>query len=424
MDWREEIKNVTRQIRWLPPSIDGQERELEWLSNMRNWMISKKRFWGLALPIWVDEVTGEFDVIGSLAELKERAVEGWKEFEGNTPHRPWIDRVKIKNPRTGNRMLRVPDVGNPWLDAGIVPFSTLQYNTNRDEWRKWYPADLVLECFPGQFRNWFYSLLSMATMMDGTPPFKNLFGHRLVMNEDGKPMHKSDGTAIWFEEAAEQLGVDTMRWMYLAQNPASDLRFGTRHPDRPITLETPDGPMTQTREGSPTCEVVSRPADDIRRQVLIPLWNSYAFFVNYAHPDADAFDPTAELVPVAQRPEIDRWLLSNLQALTATTNREFAEFNAAEVCRAGRWIHRRFVELVHPPQSPSLLVLARCGRSGQTGRVSDAVPHSARVDEAIGSARSLSHRADVSQFAHGRSRECPPLRLSAAGCDAPRPGTE
>ena len=271
MDWREEIKNVTRQIRWLPPSIDGQERELEWLSNMRNWMISKKRFWGLALPIWVDEVTGEFDVIGSLAELKERAVEGWKEFEGNTPHRPWIDRVKIKNPRTGNRMSRVPDVGNPWLDAGIVPFSTLQYNTNRDEWRKWYPADLVLECFPGQFRNWFYSLLSMATMMDGTPPFKNLFGHRLVMNEDGKPMHKSDGTAIWFEEAAEQLGVDTMRWMYLAQNPASDLRFGTRHPDRPVTLETPDGPMTQTREGSPTCEVVSRPADEIRRQVLIPL---------------------------------------------------------------------------------------------------------------------------------------------------------
>ena len=211
-------------------------------------------------------------------------------------------------------MSRVPDVGNPWLDAGIVPFSTLQYNTDRDEWRKWYPADLVLECFPGQFRNWFYSLLSMATMMDGSPPFKTLFGHRLVMNEDGKPMHKSDGTAIWFEEAAEQLGVDTMRWMYLAQNPASDLRFGTRHPDRPLTLQTPDGPdRSNTRKGSPTCEVVSKPADEIRRQVLIPLWNSYAFFVNYAR--LDNFDPRAPLVPVAERPEIDRWLLSNLQAL-------------------------------------------------------------------------------------------------------------
>ena len=95
----------------------------------------QKALLGPGPPIWVDEKTGEFEVIGSLAELKERAVEGWSDFEGNTPHRPWIDRVKIRNPRTGNRMSRVPDVGNPWLDAGIVPFSTLQYNTNRDEWR-------------------------------------------------------------------------------------------------------------------------------------------------------------------------------------------------------------------------------------------------------------------------------------------------
>lgn len=109
------------------------------------------------------------------------------------------------------------------------------YNTNREEWQKWYPADLVTECFPGQFRNWFYSMLSLSTMMrydeadnaENKKPFRTLLGHRLVQNEQGKPMHKSDGTAIWFEEAAEQLGVDTMRWMYLAQNPAMDLRFGT-----------------------------------------------------------------------------------------------------------------------------------------------------------------------------------------------------
>jgi isoleucyl-tRNA synthetase len=331
MDWREEIKNVTRQIRWLPPSIDGQERELEWLTNMRDWLISKKRFWGLALPIWVDEKTGEFAVIGSLAELKERAVAGWSEFEGHTPHRPWIDRVKIKNPRTGNLMSRVPDVGNPWLDAGIVSFSTLEYNTNRENWRKWYPADLVLECFPGQFRNWFYSMLSMATMMDNSPPFKTLFGHRLVMNEEGKPMHKSDGTAIWFEEAAEQLGVDTMRWMYLAQNPATDLRFGTRHPNRPVILQTPEGPIEKTREGMPTCEVVSKPADEIRRQVLIPLWNTYAFFINYAR--LDEFDPQTPAVPVAERPEIDRWILSNLQSLVEAANRGFRDFDTASVCR-------------------------------------------------------------------------------------------
>ncbi|MCE2794144.1 MAG: class I tRNA ligase family protein [Planctomyces sp.] len=354
MDWREEIKDVTRQIRWLPDSIDGQERELEWLSNMGDWMISKKRFWGLALPVWVDEQTGEFEVIGSLAELRERAVEGWEDFSGNTPHRPWIDRVKIRNPQTGNLMSRIPDVGNPWLDAGIVPFSTMGYNHDREEWQKWYPADLVTECFPGQFRNWFYSLLSLSTMMRhdeaetaaGRMPFRTLLGHRLVQNEQGKPMHKSDGTAIWFEEAAEQLGVDTMRWMYLSQNPAVDLRFGTRHPDRPVTLQTPAGPADRTREGVPTCLVTSGPADETRRRILIPLWNCYKFFVDYAV--ADGFAPSAELRACAatgvrsaaaiagltERPEIDRWILSNLQSLAAAGRRELADFNAPGFCAA------------------------------------------------------------------------------------------
>jgi isoleucyl-tRNA synthetase len=370
MDWREEIKQVVKTIRWIPDSIQGQERELEWLETMRDWMISKKRFWGLALPVWVDpDNPSDFEVIGSLDELKERALdggEGWEEFEGHTPHRPWIDKVKIKSRKTGKLLSRIEDVGNPWLDAGIVPFSTLNYNAwKRGEalsaqrsafsenapstlnaqpstlhWPDWFPADFVTECFPGQFRNWFYSLLALATMMryDETDdpeekrPFKNLLGHRLVMDEHGNPMHKSDGTAIWFEEAAEQLGVDTLRWMYLAQNPASDLRFGTRHPDEPVTLETPEGPISETKEGLPTCRVTSKPADEIRRQILIPLWNSYAFFVNYAV--LDEFDPTLEQVPLDQRPEIDRWILSRLQELTRTAHESFEAYNVAEFMRA------------------------------------------------------------------------------------------
>ncbi len=311
MDWRDEIKDVTRQIKWLPDSIDGQEREIDWLTNMGDWMISKKRFWGLALPIWVNENDpSDFEVIGSLAELKERCIEGWGDFEGNTPHRPWIDGVIIESQtpgKEGQRMRRIPDVGNPWLDAGIVPFSTMGYNHNREEWQKWYPADLVTECFPGQFRNWFYSMLSLSTMMrydeadnaEDKKPFRTLLGHRLVQNEQGKPMHKSDGTAIWFEEAAEQLGVDTMRWMYLAQNPAQDLRFGTRHPDKPVTLQTPEGPISKTKEGVPTATVTSGPADETRRQILIPLWNCYKFFVDYAI--ADGFVPSDELAPASRR---------------------------------------------------------------------------------------------------------------------------
>ncbi len=343
MDWRDEIMGVTKQIQWLPDSIQGQERELEWLGNMRDWMISKKRFWGLALPIWINpNDPSDFEVMGSLAELKDRAVEGWEAFEGHTPHKPWIDAVKIKSTKSGAVLSRIPDVGNPWLDAGIVPFSTLGYNTHPDYWKRWYPADLVTECFPGQFRNWFYSMLALSTMMqhnkdqDPTPeekkPFKTLLGHRLVMNEAGKPMHKSDGTAIWFEEAAEQLGVDTMRWMYLQQNPATDLRFGTRHKDQKVTLETVNGPTDKTIDGVETCKVESGPADEVRRQVLLPLWNSYSFFINYAR--LDGFDPNMPPVPFAERPQIDRWILSNLQALITTMRESIERFDTPSACAA------------------------------------------------------------------------------------------
>ena len=144
---------------------------MEWLENMGDWMISKKRFWGLALPIWTFE-DDSFYVVGSREELEELAVEGWDEFKDKTPHRPWIDKVKIKHPKTGLIGKRIPDVGNPWLDAGIVPYSTLKYNTDKKYWNKWFPADFVVECFPGQFRNWFYSLLAMSAMLEEKAPFK------------------------------------------------------------------------------------------------------------------------------------------------------------------------------------------------------------------------------------------------------------
>ena len=216
----------------------------------------------------------------------------------------------------------------------------MHYNHDREEWEKWYPADFVTECFPGQFRNWFYSLLSLATMMryDETDdpvekrPFKNLLGHRLVMDEHGNAMHKSDGTAIWFEEAAEQLGVDTLRWMYLAQNPASDLRFGLRHKDQPVTVPTVDGPISETKEGLPCVKVTSTPADEVRRMVLIPLWNSYAFFVNYAI--LDGFDPTLAQVPMKERSEIDRWILSKLQELVGVAHESFQKYDAAKFMSA------------------------------------------------------------------------------------------
>src|SRR5439155_12833077 len=114
-------------------------------------------------------------------------------------------------------------VGNPWHDAWFVPFSTVRYTTDREYWSKWFPADLVLESFPGQFRNWFYSMLAMSAMLVDRAPFKTLLGHALVRDARGEEMHKSKGNSISFDEAAEVFGADVMRYMYAEQNTAQHL---------------------------------------------------------------------------------------------------------------------------------------------------------------------------------------------------------
>ncbi len=279
MDWRNAIKAIVDNIEWLPEW--GREREHEWLDNMSDWMISKKRFWGLALPIWTFE-DGSFYVVGSRHELQELAVEGWDDFDGHSPHRPWVDRVKIRHPETGLIGTRIPDVGNPWLDAGIVPYSTMNYLNDPEYWRKWFPADFITECFPGQFRNWFYSLLAMSTVMENEPPFKTLLGHALVKAEDGRDMHKSWGNAIWFDDAAEKMGVDVMRWMYASQNVEHNLLFGYHH------------------------------ADEVRKRI-ITLWNSYSFFATYAA--LDKFEPTSSELNLQDLTVLDRWIIAKLNQL-------------------------------------------------------------------------------------------------------------
>ncbi len=307
MDWRDEIKKVVSDIAWIPSW--GHERELEWLTHMRDWMISKKRFWGLALPIWVCEDCDTFDVIGGYQELKDRAISGWseanirvpipgnvapdKDVSGNSPHRPFVDQIVIACPKCGGKAHRVEDVGNPWLDAGIVPYSTVRYGADMDYWKKWSPAELVLESFPGQFRNWFYALLAMSTMMEGVAPFKTLLGYALVYDENGKPMSKSKGNAIWFEDAAEQAGADVMRWLYVSHDITANLNFGFK----------------ALRE--------------VRGKFINTLWNVYGFYANYAR--LAGFTPDkAPSVPFAERSDFDRWILTELQQ-TVTTCRESIE---------------------------------------------------------------------------------------------------
>jgi isoleucyl-tRNA synthetase len=295
---RYQIMDVVDQIRWIPEF--GRERELDWLRNMRDWMISKKRYWGLALPIWECKECGHFEVIGSEEELRERAVEGWEEFAGHTPHRPWIDAIKIRCPKCGAKVSRIPDVGNPWLDAGIVPFSTLRYRTDRGYWERWFPADFITESFPGQFRNWFYSLLAMSTVLEGRPPFRTVLGYATLLAEDGRPMHKSWGNAIEFEEAAERMGVDVMRWMFLSHDPERNLLFGYG------------------------------PAGEIK-QKLLTLWNVYSFYVTYAN--VDLVDPRKDLVPVEERPPLDRWVLAELQRLIEAVTAALEDYDPPRATR-------------------------------------------------------------------------------------------
>ncbi len=116
-------------------------------------------------------------------------------------------------------------MGNPWLDAGIVPFSTLHYRTDPAYWQQWFPADFVTESFPGQFKNWFYSMLVMSTVLENEPPFLTLFGYATLVAEDGTPMHKSKGNMVIFDDAAERVGSDTMRWLFANHVPEQNLNF-------------------------------------------------------------------------------------------------------------------------------------------------------------------------------------------------------
>ncbi|MCU0722598.1 MAG: class I tRNA ligase family protein, partial [Planctomycetes bacterium] len=291
---RLQIMEVAKKIRWMPEF--GLEQELDWLRNMRDWMITKKRYWGLALPIYPCEACGHFDVIGSREELKARAAEGWEAFEGHSPHRPWVDAVKVVCTRCGKPVSRIPDVGNPWLDAGIVPFSTTGYLTDRAHWERWYPFDFITECFPGQFRNWFYSLLAMSTVLENREPFRCVLGHALVHDENGHEMHKSMGNVIWFDEAAEKMGVDVMRWMFVKQNPFQNLNFGYA-------------------------------AGETVRKRLLTLWNLCSFFATYANLDEpDLGDPPS---PREVLSLMDRWVLSRLQPLVHTAHRSYREYDLA-----------------------------------------------------------------------------------------------
>ena len=326
---RQKMKDVARKITWKPQF--GLDRELDWLGNMHDWLISKKnRYWGLALPIWVCDTCKKFDVIGGKEELKDHAIAGWDKFDGHTPHKPFIDEVKIKCPHCADTMSRIGDVGNPWLDAGIVTFSTLvdpktnkvSYTGDKKYWQEWFPANFITESFPGQFKNWFYAMIAMGTVLEDTNPFESVLGFASMLGEDGRPMHKSWGNSIEFNEGADKIGVDVMRWTFTRHNPERNLFFGYK--------------MTA----------------DTKRLFHMMLWNSYRFFANYA-----ALENWDAKVEMEHRPtKLDLWVLNRLDQtiIEVTTSLDaydaFTSTSALEsfVTDLSTWYIRRSRDRVGP----------------------------------------------------------------------------
>ncbi|MBD3334221.1 MAG: isoleucine--tRNA ligase [Candidatus Eisenbacteria bacterium] len=291
---RPQMKEAARDVVWIPESVG--KRTQDWYDNMGDWCISRKRYWGLPLPFFRCP-RGHLTIVGSKEELRELALDPAAVDQLPELHRPWIDDIKIRcrggpvrdetdRGRTlaepaacGETAERIKDVGDCWLDAGIVAFSTLKYFEDRSYWERWFPAEVVIE-MREQVRLWFYAMMFSAVTLEGRAPYKRVFAYEKIHDEKGEPMHKSKGNAIWFDDAAEKMGVDVMRWLYCAANPTQILRFGF---------------------GA---------ADEVRRN-LITLWNVYSFFVTYA--GIDEFDPGAEgavELEDASGNLLDRWILS------------------------------------------------------------------------------------------------------------------
>ncbi len=284
---RKQMVAVTRKIHWLPEF--GLDRELDWLKNMHDWLISKKnRYWGLALPIYECTQCGHFEAIGGKDELKSRAASGWEKFAGNSPHRPWIDEVKITCSKCSQPVSRILDVGNPWLDAGIVPFSTMPAD--------WFPADFITESFPGQFKNWFYAMIAMSTVLAKTNPFKTVFGFNSLLDEKGQIMHKSTGNMIEFNEGADKIGADVMRWTFMTHQPYENLLFGYK-----VT-------------------------DEVRRHFHLMLWNVYNFFITYANID--------HFVPNSKRTVLDRWVIARLNQTISQVTASLEKYDPYNSSRA------------------------------------------------------------------------------------------
>ena len=301
---RPKLRAANEKVEWVPDHFG--KRMDDWLVNMGDWNISRKRFFGLPLPFYPCSC-GHVTIIGSLAELREKATAGLDQLQ--ELHRPWIDEVVIRCDGCGEDVRRIPEVGDVWLDAGIAPLSTLGWQNEQwidagngtgaargltgaplpdhAYWEKWFPATWVSE-MREQIRLWFHSIAFMSMAMVDRLPYESILSYEKLLDEHGREMHGSRGNAIDADEAFERIGADVMRWMYCSQPPSQNIRFGYG------------------------------PAEEVKRK-LLTLWNSAAFFIQYAQ--IAEFAPTYDDLIAGPRADaltdLDRWLVSRTHELMA-----------------------------------------------------------------------------------------------------------
>jgi isoleucyl-tRNA synthetase len=316
---RPKLLEENGKVEWVPEYMG--KRMDDWLRNMGDWNISRRRYYGLPLPFYPC-ACGHLNVLGSKAELGERALEGMDQLE--ELRRPWIDRVPIRCEACGEAVTRILEVGDVWLDAGIVPFSTLGWESptwvpegyatgaakglttadlpDHAYWEQWFPADWVSE-MREQIRLWFYSQFLMSVVLVGRSPYRRVLAYEKMLDEKGREMHASWGNTIPAEEAFAQMGADVMRWQYCAQPPDRNLLFGFG------------------------------PAHEIKRK-LLTFWNSVRFLVDYGL--IEGFEPTwSELEPskLDLKP-LDRWLVQRTHRLVAEATEAYEATLTVDVIRA------------------------------------------------------------------------------------------
>ena len=268
------------EVNWYPHHIKTG-RFGKFLENVRDWALSRQRYWGTPLPIW-ECSCGERICIGSVQELREK---GKHVPEPLDLHRPYVDEVIITCPACGGEMTRIPEVIDCWYDSGSAPFAQWHYPFEQEAVFSYsFPADFISEGLD-QTRGWFYSLHALGTLLFDSPTYRNCLCHGLVLGRDGSRMSKSRGTAVDPWAMFSEFGSDATRWyMYSSVTPGDNIRF------------------------------FKEAIEDVYKRFLNTLWNVYSFYVTYAL--IDAYDPAEERLPLEKRSVLDRWLVSRLHSLT------------------------------------------------------------------------------------------------------------